>query len=406
MKAKVIKITFILVIMLVLTNLSTFLSFNSTCKADKLVPLKPGDILMMDLIPNQPGILPLYYIEGDSNDHGAMYMGDNICEQNLLIKFDLSIIKPMTSITSATLNLYYDGSVYEDAAGDSLDAFKILNDWDEMIVDYHHRPLISSTVSDSEIVPTSAQWMSWDVTVDVRQFINNPGLNHGWEIKDTTYVDKNVAYDINEIPEPYFKSKESGRSPYLTVTSMLFNFNFYPTDDAWIGSFDQFENTGDHTNLYIRNRGNGSEYYIEACGHVNEPAVRYRDMTHFEGHFLDFSYLRVNATDEQIENAMQFAFSRYDSYYQEAIYPPFGIKCNDPDDPNPFHWPNYWYCFELVWASYRNCNGVIGEGIEIDANGRDYDAPKCLPMWAAVWGDDVLFAQPTFCYDGFLKGKC
>jgi len=87
------------------------------------------------------------------------------------------------------------------------------------------------------------------------------------------------------------------------------------------------------------------------------------------------------ATEEQKQNAIDFAITQLDMPFQYTSVS--RIKNFDPTDKNdPFAWE--WYCSELLWASYYNCNNkfpeeeppegyIYGEGIDIDYNGWEED---------------------------------
>jgi len=80
--------------------------------------------------------------------------------------------------------------------------------------------------------------------------------------------------------------------------------------------------------------------------------------------------VRVNATMEQKQNAIEFAENQvgkfFDFFYEHKD------KNHNPNDINDIY-SNKFYCSELVWAAYYNCNGTIGEGIDIDCNGWEKD---------------------------------
>lgn len=80
---------------------------------------------------------------------------------------------------------------------------------------------------------------------------------------------------------------------------------------------------------------------------------------------FDFIY-RVNCTSpQQVENAISFAEYQVGSNFVPVFENP--IKNYHPKEDNT------WYCTELVWAAYFNCDhhpseGIYGFGIDIDAN--------------------------------------
>ncbi len=91
--------------------------------------------------------------------------------------------------------------------------------------------------------------------------------------------------------------------------------------------------------------------------------------------------VRVNATSEQKQNAADFAKvqvgKRFDFRFDR------GDKNFNPEDTTD-HNADEWYCSELPWASYYNCNNsfpkkepeggyIYGEGIDVDVNGWEKD---------------------------------
>ncbi len=130
--------------------------------------------------------------------------GSDIWECDILIKFDLSSIPPSTPILSASLNLYYYDWGDTNPVGRSLTVYRITSDWQEMTVNYNTRPSKTSNVSASENVPGSmGVGMNWDLTEDVQQYVDNPGINFGWEIMDEAY------WGWYDVPVAYFTPKES-----------------------------------------------------------------------------------------------------------------------------------------------------------------------------------------------------
>ena len=127
-----------------------------------------------------------------------------------LIKFNLSSITLGTHIDSATLNIYYRLEEGEgNPVGQTLEIYKILDNWNEHEVTWNIQPGHNQFITSSAVVPSNPNvWMRWNVTNDVQYFINNPGMNYGWKI-----IDANDASDI-----PYFYSKEYGNFiPYLEI---------------------------------------------------------------------------------------------------------------------------------------------------------------------------------------------
>lgn len=181
--------------------------------------------------------------------------GSDCWECDVLVKFDLTSIPPLTPINSASLNLYYYEYGDYNPVGRLLTAYKVLSNWTEMAVNYNTKPTINTIISGSSNVPaTTETWMQWNLTQDVQQTIDSPGTSFGWQIMDETY------WGNFGVPGTHFASKEYVQigqpfSPYLQV-----NFtdgtsqNFMPTDDTYIANLDPSQIDGDLNVLATRNR--------------------------------------------------------------------------------------------------------------------------------------------------------
>ncbi len=138
--------------------------------------------------------------------------GSDYWERNTLAKFDLSSIPPGSTITSATLHLYYYHCIFSNCTGRSLNCRRLTSSWDEDTVTWNTRPGIAATVTDQATVPSSFDWMEWDVTGDVQAVVNGTAVDEGWQISDE------VAWGSSNIPEERFYSKEYGDYvPYLEI---------------------------------------------------------------------------------------------------------------------------------------------------------------------------------------------
>jgi len=86
--------------------------------------------------------------------------------------------------------------------------YRITSDWNEKQVSWNSRPSYTSNTTAIATVPITANtWMEWNVTSDVRDFVQGSQINYGW-----------VIIDIDEGSLPYFNSKEAGNDiPYLDI---------------------------------------------------------------------------------------------------------------------------------------------------------------------------------------------
>ncbi|MCJ7570849.1 MAG: DNRLRE domain-containing protein, partial [Candidatus Thermoplasmatota archaeon] len=144
------------------------------------------------------------------NTYGAG--GSDIWEWDSLIKFDISDIPSDTMIVSATLKLYYYAFLDNNPAGRSLNLYRIISDWNEETTNWINQPSYASQPTSNVIVPSSYDWMNWDVTNDVKSFIDGTNPNYGWDIKDENY------WGYYDIPVIGFQTKEYGSYiPYLEI---------------------------------------------------------------------------------------------------------------------------------------------------------------------------------------------
>jgi len=129
-----------------------------------------------------------------------------------LVRFELSSTPRGSTVESATLYLYY--FLYTDISpvGRDVSCFKIIDDWDESTVTWNTRPTLAPARTSGCIVPPTYGWMSWDVTMDVRAFVDGVAENHGWQLVDE------VPFGGFDIPTVYLCSKEHGSwAPYLDI---------------------------------------------------------------------------------------------------------------------------------------------------------------------------------------------
>ena len=127
-----------------------------------------------------------------------------------LVKFDVSSMPKDATIVSGTLKLFYYQEPGEgNPIGHTLNIYRITSDWNENVVTWNTQPSHEQTITSSMNIPfTPDVWVSWDVTNDVKEFIDNGETNYGWKIIDTSY----------DSDMPYFHSKEYGSSiPYLEI---------------------------------------------------------------------------------------------------------------------------------------------------------------------------------------------
>lgn len=132
-----------------------------------------------------------------------------------------------------------------------------------------------------------------------------------------------------------------------------------------------------HTLMFIRYEESNETYvFIEAPANS---LVRYEYFSYEEiADPSHYTFGRVlTASDQQIQNAILFAERQLGKAFQDNFIWPKNFNPNDPDDM----YADAWYCSELIWAAYYNCNHhpdeqIYGEGIDIDYNYGPFVKPR------------------------------
>lgn len=132
-----------------------------------------------------------------------------------------------------------------------------------------------------------------------------------------------------------------------------------------------------HCLLYIGyNNSTGLYVFIEAYGVGQLVKYRYENESTLIGSFYGpFAKVR-HANNTQKQNAIDFAKTQLGKPFQGQWI----NKNYNPKDTVNDPLADKWYCSELVWAAYYNCNNsfpeeepedgyVYGEGIDLDRNG-------------------------------------
>jgi uncharacterized protein YycO len=140
---------------------------------------------------------------------------------------------------------------------------------------------------------------------------------------------------------------------------------------------DNFSIIHDHCLLYIGyNNSTGMYIFIEASPFGDQVKYRYENESTLLGSFYG-PFVKVrHANTTQKQNAIDFAKRQLGKPFQGQ----FINKNYNPEDTINDSLANEWYCSELVWAAYYNCNNpfpeeepengyVYGDGIDLDRNG-------------------------------------
>lgn len=140
---------------------------------------------------------------------------------------------------------------------------------------------------------------------------------------------------------------------------------------------DYFPTVIDHCLLFVEyNNSNGLYLFIEAGMPHDQVQYRYVTEAELTGPFYGPFVKVKHANESQKQNAIDFAKRQIGKPFQgEWIN-----KNYNPEDTLNDSLANEWYCSELLWAAYYNCNNpfpeqkpengyVYGDGIDIDRNG-------------------------------------
>jgi hypothetical protein len=148
------------------------------------------------------------------NKYGAG--GSGVYEYTTYIKFDISSIPDNAIINSATMNLYYYQYTGNNPSGRMHTAYRITSYWNEQNLYGNGVPTTASSSTDVITVPSTFQWVSFDVTDDVQDFVSDNYNNYGWNINDLEY------WGSSGIPCAYYRSSDSGINiPYLEVDYII-----------------------------------------------------------------------------------------------------------------------------------------------------------------------------------------
>lgn len=137
------------------------------------------------------------------------------------------------------------------------------------------------------------------------------------------------------------------------------------------------------------NLNNETYEFIEANSDEGVRRIFYIEST-LNNTIIYKKFARVKtANSKQIENAILFAESQIGKQFEWDMF--FHNKNYIPND-SKYPYSKTWYCTELVWAAYYNCNHspeekIYGEGIDIDRN----EWIKDSLLWSMVWPNNILW---------------
>ncbi|MHC4619526.1 MAG: DUF7901 domain-containing protein, partial [Planctomycetota bacterium] len=182
-----------------------------------------------------------------SKAHVIVRRGGTGYELDALLKFDISSIPAGVTVDSATVGLYYWHWNDADPVGRSLRMHRITSDWNEPNTTWSSRPSYDPNVTSSSTVPASYDWMEWDVSADVQDFVNKTYPNYGWWIRDPSggmfpmiYLRSKDYSDANYHPYlevKYGPAAADTNSVRLAADDWLCDQNTPVTAAVWWGSY-------------------------------------------------------------------------------------------------------------------------------------------------------------------------
>ncbi|NQT00639.1 MAG: DNRLRE domain-containing protein [Planctomycetes bacterium] len=193
------------------------------------------------ITPTDDATVDDFYPDNNNGDAGSTIVrciNLNPGELDTLLKFDLSSVPPTASVKSATLGLYYWHYNDTNPTGRQLNLYRITSAWSEVTVTWNSRPSFNATVIDSDTVPASYGWMTWNVASSAQAFINGTNPNYGWQIMDTAASGNSMIY---------FRTKDyadSGYHPYLQL-----DLDIIFVDENAVGANDGSNWTDAYTDL-------------------------------------------------------------------------------------------------------------------------------------------------------------
>lgn len=193
-----------------------------------------------------------------------VYATSSTWNYRVLVQFDLSSIPPGSTVTSATLKLYYYRWATNNPAGRTFWAYRVTQSWTEMGVTWSRYDGTNSWATSggdytmdggaSATVPSSYGWMTWTVTDIVKAYVEDSEPNCDFLIKEEAEGAVSASYMA------YFYSRESEETELRP--SLEINYELAPT----IESCDSLGNKDDEFHI-------GDDVYV--VGGAYPPSTPY-----------------------------------------------------------------------------------------------------------------------------------
>jgi hypothetical protein len=164
-----------------------------------------------------------------------------------LVQFDLSAIPAGSTISSATLKLYYHRWGTNDPVGRTLWAYRVTQSWTEgdgttnsgvSWARYDGTNSWATPGGDyttnggaSSTVPSSYGWMTWTVTDIVKAWVEDSEANCGFLIKDGTEDTAGQGWYLT-----YFYSSEFENTELQPILEIDYTPNSFVIPEFWFGT--------------------------------------------------------------------------------------------------------------------------------------------------------------------------
>jgi len=170
------------------------------------------------LYPTDDAYVSSYYSGSNYGSDSKLIIKYDASDQRYAyLKFDLSSIPEEAVILNATLKLHI--SYTYQATGVTLSVYRVTGDWSESSIKYSNKPGNAGSASDQQTI-SGTGWIVFDVTEDVKAFVNGTYDNYGWVLKlPSSGSTKEVDIDSSECGnEGNYPRLEIEYIPPVTVT--------------------------------------------------------------------------------------------------------------------------------------------------------------------------------------------
>lgn len=190
--------------------------------------------------------------------------------RRIYVEFNTSAIPAGATITSANLSLYLSSA---PSSTRNHGVHRVTSaSWTETGITWNNQPTVSAATSTIATGTTSNVWKTWDVTVDVRGFVNGSYSNYGWSVRDVSELDSaltsyysreygtaglrpqlNISYSVilDNAPTTSLSSPADGNKTSLASV----DFSCSATDDFNLSNITLYWN---YTGSWLANGTNAS----------------------------------------------------------------------------------------------------------------------------------------------------